>query len=97
MPPATTFWSITLYETGTYDLYPNEEEIYVVGSNHASTVFGDDVSVEIVFAHTRPSDLGEANWIPVPEGPFWLGARFYAPAPEVFSGEYELPGIVRLD
>jgi len=96
IPPATAFWSVTAYELGTYDLYPNEHGKYVVGSNHPTTKFGDDGSVEIVFAHTKPAELGNANWIPVPQADFWLATRFYAPTQEVLDLTYQIPGVERM-
>lgn len=96
IPPATAFWSVTAYELGTYDLYPNEHGKYVVGSNHPTTKFGDDGSVEIVFSHAEPADLSRANWIPVPQADFWLATRFYAPTQEVLDLTYQIPGVKRM-
>lgn len=92
IPPATKFWSVTAYEAGTFDLYPNEDEKHVVGSNHPSTVFGEDGSIEIVFSNTRP-DLETSNWLPIPKGEFFVAVRFYAPTPEVLDLTYKIPGI----
>ncbi len=90
IPPATA------YEVGTFDLYPNSHEKYVVGSNHPSTRFGEDGSVEILLAHEQPETLAQnVNWIPVPKGEFLLAIRFYAPTPEVLSFEYETPALER--
>ena len=61
-----------------------------MGSNHSSTIYGDDGSVAITFAHDA---LERVNWIPVPTGEFWLIIRFYAPEPEVLSVDYEISGI----
>ncbi len=55
--------AFTAYESGTIDLYPNDDEIYAVGSNHSS-------SVAITFAHEAPDTLAGVNWIPVPTGEF---------------------------
>jgi hypothetical protein len=94
LPPATNFWSVTAYEAGTNDLYPNDAGLYMVGSNNPDTKHADDGSVDIIFSHQRP-DNQTANWLPVPDGPFWSIIRFYAPTPEVLSGDYQTPGIVK--
>ncbi len=93
IPPATSFWSVTVYDAGSFDLFPNPEELYVVGSNHPGTRFAEDGSVEVVFSRERPEQLGDANWIPIPEGEFLLLIRFYAPTPEVLDLTYEIPPV----
>jgi hypothetical protein len=97
MPPVTSFWSVTVYEAGTFDLYPNEAGLYAVGPNHPGTVYKDDGAVEIIFSHTRPENLGDANWLPIPETSLFAEVRFYAPMPEVMSLEYDIPSIERID
>lgn len=93
LPPATKFWSVTVYETGTSDLYPNADERYSVGSNDPGIAYGQDGSLEIIFAHERPSDLVVANWLPVPQDEFWLAIRFYAPTRDVLDVKYRTPGL----
>jgi hypothetical protein len=94
LPPATIFWSITGYEAGTFDLYPNDAELYMVGSNNPATKRRADGTIDVEFATTPPDDP-EVNWIPIPDGAFWAGIRFYAPTPEVLNIEYQIPGITK--
>ena len=49
--------------------------------------------MEVVFSRERPEELGDANWIPIPEGEFLLAIRFYAPTPEVLDLTYEIPPV----
>ena len=93
MPPVTSFWSVTAYDAGTTDLYPNEAGLHNVGSNNPDTVYQEDGSVEIVFSNERPDDLEGANWLPIPVEPAWIILRFYAPGPRVMALEYDIPGI----
>jgi hypothetical protein len=93
LPPATSFWSVTLYETGTYDLYPNKGGIHVVGSLHDSTRYADDGSLEVLFSHQKPAESAAVNWIPAPRGEFWLAVRFYAPTESVIRREYVIPPV----
>lgn len=96
LPPVTAFWSFTVYDPGTADLYPNAEGRYVVGSNHPETVFGEDGSLDILFSHQRPDNVEAVNWLPIPEGEFTLSARFYAPMADVLSLEYKLSPLKRI-
>jgi hypothetical protein len=96
LPPVTSFWSVTAYDAGTRDLYPNEAKLYGYGTNIPETRYGKDGSVEIILSHTAPENAGEVNWLPIPEDGAWMVLRFYAPKTEVINLEYEIPGFVRI-
>ncbi len=93
LPPATNFWSVTAYDAGTRDLYPNEARRYNYGSNNPDTVYEEDGAVEITFSHEEPSNSADINWLPIPREGSWIVVRFYAPKDSVLNGEYVLPGI----
>jgi hypothetical protein len=97
LPPATSFWSVTAYDTGARDLYPNEANLYNYGTNIPETRYGEDGSVEIVLSHTAPDNVDKVNWLPVPKEGAWMVLRFYAPKAEVINFEYEIPGFERVD
>jgi len=96
LPPVTSFWSVTAYDAGTRDLYPNQAKLYNYGTNNPETRYGEDGSVEIILSHTPPENADEINWLPIPAGETWMALRFYAPKPEVTNLEYEIPGIQRI-
>jgi hypothetical protein len=54
---------------------------------------GPDGSLEIQIQHAAPPQ-GEANWLPVPDGPFRLVLRTYQPRPEILNQTYKLPPLV---
>ena len=97
IPPVTSFWSITAYDVGTRDLYPNHAHLYSYGSNNPDTRYGDDGSVEIILSHEEPENSAEINWLPIPADGVWIVLRFYAPKRAVMSLQYEIPGIERID
>ena len=97
IPPATVFWSVTAYDAGTRDLYPNEDNIYSYGSNIPATCYEEDGSLEIILSHKKPENASELNWLPIPKDGAWICIRFYAPKAEVLDGTYRLPGLVRQD
>ena len=41
----------------------------------------------------RPEEARIANWLPAPDGPFYLALRLYLPKPEVVSGQWRQPRI----
>jgi len=96
LPPVTCFWSVTAYDAGTRDLYPNEAKRYNYGTNIPETRYGEDGSVEIILSHTAPENVAEVNWLPIPKDGPWMVLRFYAPKQEVINLEYNIPGIVRI-
>ena len=95
-PPATYFWSVTAYDAGTRDLYPNEWNLHNFGTNIPYTKYGDDGSFEVIFSHEKPDNVEEINWLPIPDDGAWLCIRFYAPTDEVINLKYEIPGVEKL-
>lgn len=100
-PPAKAFWSVTMYDT-SYDgvagyLVENPIGRYLVNSTTQGLEYGDDGSLTIHVQHDEPdTDEGRANWLPAPEGPFYLAMRIYWPEPEALDGTWQPPPIVRL-
>lgn len=95
IPPVDGFWSLTLYGWPQARLIENAIDRYALGDRTPGLEYGDDGSLEIVVSHERPAGR-EANWLPAPDGPFWLIARLYLPHREVFSGGYALPPVTRV-
>lgn len=86
-PPVGAFWSLTVYDSATLELVPNEMCRYVINSSTASLRYHPDGSVDIVVSREPPADLN--NWLPAPDGPFYLAIRAYLPAPEVLHGPWQ--------
>ncbi len=89
LPPVNAFWSIAAY---TYEskLENNNLERYSIGDRTKGLQYGNDGSLTLYFSHQEPTQ-GNSNWLPVPEGRYFLVARLYQPAPEVLSFDYQLP------
>lgn len=95
-PPVGAFWSITMYDMPDYFLVRNPIDRYSLGDRTDGIVFNQDGSLTIAFSHTEPTDpVLRANWLPSPEGDFRPLIRMYEPEPQVITGGYELPPIVR--
>ncbi|MGY6536531.1 MAG: DUF1254 domain-containing protein [Pararhodobacter sp.] len=98
LPPVRAFWSITVYTRPGNQLVENPIDRYSVSSQTAGLVSGPDGELRIALAHRRPEDPAEAaNWLPLPEGPFWLILRTYVPESALLDRAYAPPPVIRLD
>ncbi len=92
LPPVDAFWSLTVYGPAM-NLVENPIKRYAIKGGMAGLAFGPDGSLEIQLQHAVPSQ-GEANWLPVPAGPFRLVLRTYQPGREILNRTYKLPPVV---
>ncbi len=53
-----------------------------------------DGSVTVYAQHLAPARPAAANWLPTPEGPFYLVLRLYQPKADVLDRRYSLPEVV---
>ncbi len=80
LPPATAFWSATLYDTQNGFFIPNDRKKYSVGENGGMKLDADG-GIAIHIAAERPEGVPEENWLPVERGDYGLNMimRLYAP------------------
>jgi hypothetical protein len=96
--PAKAFWSVTMYDT-SYDgtagyLVENPINRYLINSTTQGLVYGEDGSLTITIQHQQPQDATEqANWLPAPEGPFYLVMRIYWPEQAALDGTWTPPPV----
>jgi hypothetical protein len=83
-PPVNAFWSVTLYDARTLALYPNTLDRYLINDRTPGLKVEADGAVRLQIQHTKPKLA--ANWLPAPDGPFYLVVRSYLPKPEMISG-----------
>ena len=102
LPPCKAFWSVTIYDT-SYDgtsgyLVENPINRFLINSNIPGLVYGDDGSLTITIQRTEPQEAAQrANWLPAPEGTFYLVMRIYWPEPASLDGTWNPPAVRRLD
>jgi len=102
LPPAKAFWSITMYDT-SYDgtagyLVENPINRYLINSTTPGLVYGEDGSLTITIQHEQPQDpAARANWLPAPEGPFYLVMRIYWPEKAALDGTWTPPPVKRVE
>ena len=97
-PPVDSFWSITLYNSADFMLVPNPIHRFAIGDRTSGLSLGPDGSLTLHISHQQPTDPRQlANWLPAPEGDFYLCLRAYMPQASILEGRYVLPPVVRLD
>lgn len=98
-PPAKAFWSVTIYDT-SYDgvagyLVNNPINRYLINSTTPGLVHGEDGSLNIAIQRDRPeAPADQANWLPAPEGRFYLAFRIYYPEPAALDGTWTPPPVM---
>jgi hypothetical protein len=83
LPPATAFWSLTLYDQAKGFFIPNDQKKYSVGEN-AGFKLNDEGGIEIVISAKKPEAVPNENWLPINRGDIELSLmyRIYAPDAE---------------
>jgi hypothetical protein len=92
-PPASAFWSITLYDDEGFQV-ANSLNRFAVSSWMPFKVNADG-SLDLYFQNESPSTDKEANWLPAPKGPFTLTMRLYAPKSDALTGKWNPPPVVK--
>ncbi|NEQ65258.1 MAG: DUF1254 domain-containing protein [Symploca sp. SIO2D2] len=100
-PEVNAFWSITMY-TPQYNLVGNPIDRYSVGDRSGMTI-AEDGSLTISIQHNAPSECPSPatqencpNWLPAPEGNFFMFLRLYLPGYPALSQWWEPPGLTNL-
>lgn len=93
-PPVNSFWSLTLYDANNKLFYDNELARYKFSSESKALKRNKDGSFDIIIQNEKPKNTN--NWLPAPEGGFYLILRMYEPHEEVINLEYKLPQLVKI-
>jgi hypothetical protein len=92
-PPVDAFWSVTLYDTGGFQV-ANALNRFAV-SSWMPFKYNVDGSLDLYFQNESPGSDKEANWLPAPKGPFNLTMRLYGPRSEALTGKWNPPPVTR--
>jgi len=96
LPPAKAFWSLSMYDGETQLFIDNPLDRYLINSAMSGDfVFEDDGSLVIQIQKSPPGADREANWLPTPDGTFYLVLRLYLPEQRVLDGEWAPPALVK--
>jgi hypothetical protein len=93
-PPVNAFWSLTIYDGKTQLLVENPINRYLINSPMLPELAKDaDGGVTLYLQHESPGAEREANWLPLPNGPFFGVLRLYWPKDEASSGAWQVPAL----
>ena len=97
MPPATAFWSATLYDSENGFFIPNEHFKYSVGINGGMKL-DKNGGIRMVIAADKPRGTPEENWLPINRGNYNVDVimRIYAPDLERFEN-WTAPRAVKIE
>ncbi len=97
LPPATAFWSLTLYDQANGFFIPNDLKKYSVGEN-AGFKLNAEGGIEIVISAKKPEAVPSENWLPINRGDIELSLmyRIYVPdAEKMKTWKMSQPEIIR--
>lgn len=96
LPPANSFWSLTMYAEPTKLLAANPLDRYLLNSTMLAQFKPDaDGGLTLLIQHESPGKDSEANWLPAPEGPFSMMMRLYWPKAAALDGSWKAPPLTR--
>ncbi|MBM7063024.1 DUF1254 domain-containing protein [Pseudomonas sp. UL073] len=91
LPPVNAFWSLTMYDASRL-LVANPLHRYLINSSMLPQLKRDaDGGLTLYIQHASPGPERESNWLPAPNGPFYIAGRLYWPKPEALEGRWQKP------
>ena len=94
LPPVKAFWSLSMYDGKTQLFIENRLDRYLLNSAMLDEFErGEDGSLTLYIGSEAPDDGLEANWLPAPEGPFYLVMRLYGPEDSALDGRWVPPQV----
>jgi hypothetical protein len=95
LPPVQAFWSLTMYDGATQLFIDNPIDRYLLNSTMMDDFrFNDDGSLTLLIQKESPGKKLEANWLPGPDGPFYMVLRLYGPEETALDGTWTPPQVV---
>ena len=96
-PPVKAFWSLTMYDGKTQLLIDNPINRYLLNSSMMEQFkLNKDGSLTIYVQKESPEKDFEPNWLPAPDGPFYVVMRLYGPKEAALKGEWINPPLVKV-
>ena len=94
LPPVVSFWSLTMYDGASQLFVENAIDRYLVNSTMMDDLrLNDDGSLTLLIQKDAPGKGWDSNWLPAPDGPFYLVMRLYGPEPSALDGTWTPPPV----
>ncbi len=98
LPPVNAFWSLTMYDGATQLFIENPLDRYLLNSTMMEQFrLENDGSLVLYVQKDSPGPERESNWLPAPEGPFYMVMRLYGPQEAALQGEWTAPPSVKVE
>lgn len=97
LPPVNAFWSLTAYPVSQQYSVFNPYSPYTISSNGHTFRLNEDGSLTLYLEKDSPGQTRQSNWMPVPEGKFFLLLQLYQPKEEVLKGQWPSPKITKMN
>lgn len=97
LPPVNAFWSLSAYPVSQQFSAFNPASSYTISSNRQSFKLNEDGALTLYLQQQKPGEEKLGNWMPVPEGRFYLLLQLYQPKEEVLKGQWPMPKIIRMN
>jgi hypothetical protein len=92
LPPVNAFWSLTMYGLPSKLLVANPLKRYLLNSTMLSQFKLDaDGGLTLYIQNESPGKDRETNWLPAPQGSFFMAMRLYWPKNEAVEGKWIAP------
>lgn len=98
LPPVQAFWSLTIYDGKTQLFIENPLDRYLLNSTMMDQFKkGTDGSLTFYIQKDSPGKDLESNWLPAPDGPFYMVMRLYGPEKTALEGRWIPPKLHKAD
>ena len=87
---------IAWYDAKSQLLIPNPLKRYLINSGMQHRLVQNvDGGFTIYVQKESPGGAKENNWLPAPDGSFYLVLRLYRPKPDAYNGRWQRPALQR--
>ena len=91
------FWTLTAFPVAQQISAFNPASPYTISSQSHPFKSNEDGTLTLYLQKNRPEDVRAENWMPIPEGRFFLLLQLYQPKEEVLKGQWPSPKIIKMN
>ena len=98
LPPVKAFWSLTMYDGKSQLFIENSLDRYLLNSDMMDQFKqAENGSLVLHIGKDSPGKDREPNWLPAPDGPFYIVLRLYGPEDEAREGRWTPPAVQKAE